>query len=107
MDSKKNILNKFNILSSKSLIHIKDLETSKRYPVMNVQRVITKYGSTLKVELENNIIFLPNRYNSLTDEDINELSFGGYQMYREGERNLILEEMETMFIPNTQYPVWQ
>lgn len=109
MDSAKTLQDKFNSLNKKSMIHAKDLELFKKYPITNAKRVTTKYGGTLLIDLENNIMYLPNRYNELSDEDIKELSNGAYGIYREGERNLILyklKESENFIIQNSQYPIW-
>lgn len=103
-----NLVNKFNSCNTKSIIHIKDLDDSVKYPIVQAKRVTTKYGTTIQVELENYIMFLPNRYNVLTDEEVKELSNQKFQIQRKGERNLILDaEMDDFFTQNAQYPTWE
>lgn len=103
-----NLVNKFNSYNTKSIIHIKDLDDSIKYNILKAKRVTTKYGATIQLELENNIMYLPNRYNALTDNEIKDLSSEKFQIQRKGERNLILfTELDEFLTQNAQYPIWQ
>ena len=109
MESTNNLLQKFNSLNcKKSLIHLKDLQLSKKYIVINAKRIETKYGFMIQIELENAFMFLPYRFNVLSDDDIHELTSGLYYVYREGEKNLRLTQLEgsDVFIPSKQRPYW-
>lgn len=102
------LLNKFNSYKIKNILHIKDMEDLTKYTIVGAKRVTTKYGETVQLELEKNIMFLPTRYNGLSDAEIEALSGGAFVIQREGERNLNLErEMEQFLIQNAQYPVWE
>lgn len=90
MDSATTLVNKFNTLNTKPVMHIKEMEILTKYVITKANRVTTKYGTTIQVEVENHKMFLPNRYNILTDDDVEELNTGAFCVYREGERNLIL-----------------
>ena len=104
-----NLITKFNNLNKKTLIHIKELKDSTKYTVKNAKRVTSKYGTTIQIELENNIMFLPNRYNTLSDDDIIELASGIYCICKQGENSLKLDTAAeiSIFLTNTQYPQWE
>lgn len=105
-----NLLTKFNqVQMKKTILHIKDMEESKEYLILNAKKITTKYGPTIKIELETHIMFLPPRYNFLSDDDVNELSIGAYYITRDGEKSLTLKTLnETDFLlTNAQYPIWQ
>lgn len=87
----------------------------KIYPILKACRTKTKFGESIQIELENNILFLPNRYNTMTEEEIFVLSSGNYLIKKESgidEKNfrLLLEEfeMQQYIIPQTvEYPTWK
>lgn len=103
------LINKFNSLNKKTLIHIKDLQEATKYEVKNAKRVTSKYGTTVQIELENNIMYLPNRYNALSDDDVMELATGVYYICKQGDSCLKLDTAAgiDIFITNAQYPRWE
>lgn len=112
--SNNTLINKFNGMNNKTILHIKEMENLKNYPVLKAAKVKTKYGDSIQVEIEEHVIFLPTRYNSLTEEDISELSSGNYLIKKEvGEDEksyrLQLERFnmnEFIMTQNGQYPIW-
>lgn len=109
------LINKFNGLNNKTILHIRDMQNLKPYPILKMSRVTTKYGECIKIEVDKHLIFLPHRYNIITDEEIIELSSGSYVIKKEsGEDDgesyqILLETIDIAFmIPqNGQYPIWQ
>jgi len=44
--------------------------------ILNAERKTTKVGESIALELEENIFYMPERYNSLQDDIINEMVDG-------------------------------
>lgn len=114
--SPNSLINKFNSLNSKSILHIKDMKNLKTYQIIKAFRTTTKFGQCIQIELDNHIMFLPNRYNAMTDEEIMELTSDNYFLKKEvGEDEksfrLLLERFninddEFIILQNGQYPIW-
>lgn len=87
------------------------MELSEKYTILNAKRIVTKYGPTVRLEFESNVMFLPTRYNALSDEEVNELSTEPYYVCRRGDQSLTLynfnDEVDNVFLVNSQYPTWQ
>lgn len=49
--------------------HARDLEINNPYKVYDVQLINTKYGTKVRMTLENNHIFLPDRYKKEINQD--------------------------------------
>ena len=109
------LINKFENLNNKTILHIKDMENMKSYPILKAAKTTTKYGESIQIDVQNYIIFLPARYNSLLDEDILELSSGKYCIRKEAgedEKSYLLhldhfDLNEYIITQNGSYPVWK
>lgn len=66
------------------------MDDSMKYPILSAKRVPVKYGTQVQLELDNHIMFLPSRFNMLTDDEVKQFSSGKFRLQRKGERNLIL-----------------
>lgn len=67
-------LNKLNKLGvGKTLKKIGDLECNKEYKITSARVVKTKYGRRVIVKINDFDVFLPARYQEISDEDVNKL----------------------------------
>lgn len=81
MDSHQ-IMSEFSKLNQKSILKSSEMVTDYSYKILKARRVKTKFGNKVLLELENNILFLPARFNKISDEVITNLSLGAYMVYR-------------------------
>lgn len=49
------------------------MDINQRYSILNANRITTKFGKTIILELKDYMFFLPKKYNSLKDETILQL----------------------------------
>lgn len=91
------------------------MENLKSYPIFKANKVKTKYGESVQLDVGNHLIFLPNRYNIMSEEEIMELSSGNYHIKKEAGEDeksyrLHLDYFDiniAYIIPeNGQYPIW-
>lgn len=73
MTSKSNLVEVFNNKNLKKILSVKDMEPGKEYPIIGCSRMKTPYGNSVVVELIDNIIYLPKRFNFLDDNAIKHL----------------------------------
>lgn len=76
MEASQQALNKLNSVQAfteKVVLRYVDLIIGKNYHIQEVKAVNTRYGRKIVVETEENTIFLPERYNILDDEEIENL----------------------------------
>ena len=59
--------------ASKQLVKMEDLEKGEEYDIIHARRCSTKFGLTIRLELENNMVFLPHRFDILNDEQLLDL----------------------------------
>lgn len=78
MNTNTEFISNFNKLNAKQRLSVKDMIPLEEYHITGAERVTTKYGETIVLELETSILYLPKRFNSLTDKDIDELSTGAF-----------------------------
>ena len=82
-----NILEKFNLLGAFAWLNLSTMEKDKPYLMTDMKRHTTKFGDRLMVELDNsNKLYLPERYNSLTDRQVAELGSGKYLLLNRGTK---------------------
>lgn len=62
---------------------IKDLEAEKPFEIMKTVRKNTVYGEKIMIECKDFVVFLPDRYNNLSDEDVNLFNVGKYKFIKE------------------------
>lgn len=83
----------------KQIIKIKDLIANKAYLINKAYKTTTKYGESVVFELQEGIIFLPKRYNSLGDDILEKISDGPFSLTKtlldEGGNNFKLELSES------------
>lgn len=77
------VVESFNGLHSKEILHLKDVPHLGHVKIIQAQRTKTMYGECIAVESEDNIIFLPKRYNALSDTELLALGSGAYQLVKE------------------------
>lgn len=78
MSSNAEIISSFNFLNMKKIISIKEMIPHKEYAIDGSYRTKTKYGDSVVLKLEDQILYLPKRYNSLGDDLVQRLSDGAF-----------------------------
>lgn len=78
MTTNADIITVFNKLNAKQKLSIKDMLPLEDYHISGAERMNTKYGEVIVLELVTSILYLPKRFNSLSSEDIQQLSTGAY-----------------------------
>lgn len=68
----------FNSLNAKKILGVKEMDLNKVYPIEGAHRSPTKYGECVRLELANKILYLPKRFNALTDEMLEILKEGNF-----------------------------
>lgn len=110
------IIEAFNKLKEKAYILVKELEESKPYKIVRMFRHKTKFGNIVIAELEDAMLYLPKRYNSLEDKVIEGAGNEKFILTKKLENHAYIlelrellpgneysnEEDERFYIPNSQ-----
>lgn len=109
MNTNADLISIFNKLNMKQTLCIKDMVDLEEYNITGAERVTTKYGEVIVLELGTNLLYLPKRFNSLTDKDVESFSSGLYLISKipmNDEKNGIFYRLELKMVPNTReyYP---
>lgn len=78
MNTNDELISTFNKLNARQRLSVKDMVPLEEYLITGAERITTKYGETVVIELGTSILYLPRRFNSLTDKEIEQLSKGSY-----------------------------
>lgn len=73
MTSNTEIISSFNFLNLKRVVYIKELKPHTPYTVSSAYRTVTRYGDAVVLKLEDKILYLPKRFNALSDDVIQRL----------------------------------
>lgn len=76
MDQRQQLLNKLNNVQTfpeKSILKFEDIEVGKNYIVHEIKGVNTRYGKKILIETDDNIIFLPQRFNVFDELELENL----------------------------------
>lgn len=73
-------------MEQKPVISLKSLEPEKPYQLYDLKYIDSKFGKCLLAEIDEGVVFLPKRLNSLTEEEIDSMLsssvgivFGGFK----------------------------
>lgn len=69
----------------KPILKVKDMMRDIHYKVFGARRVNTKYGSRVVLQLEKNQLFLPARYEKLSEGAILDLNQNKYNIVNKGQ----------------------
>lgn len=85
-DSSLDITEELNEIVAKPFIKVSEMEFGRHYKVIKAARCSTKFGEKVTLEFENEKIFMPSRYDKLSDAALERINTGG-EMYitNEGE----------------------
>jgi formylmethanofuran dehydrogenase subunit D len=81
------LITKFQAANACTSVKIGALEVDSKYPIFSVERVTTRYGSTVLMVLRDSTmsmirVFLPRRYASIiTDDDIEQINSHTVPLY--------------------------
>jgi len=67
-------LNSVKPVTEKSIIKFEDLIVGKNYIIIEIKAVNTRFGPKILVETEENIIFLPDRFNVFCEGEVENLN---------------------------------
>lgn len=82
MTSSTDLVKAFNFLNFKKIVTMKELKPNTDYAVSGAYRTTTKYGEKIVLKLEDGILYLPSRYNSLGDDALTMLCSGLYSVMK-------------------------
>lgn len=74
------LISTFNKLNDRQILSVKDMVPMEDYHITGAERITTKYGEAIILELGTNVLYLPKRFNSLSDKDVENLSTGPYSI---------------------------
>lgn len=77
MEQRKQILAKLNNVLSfreKAVLKFDEMEINKKYIVNAIKGVNTIYGKKILIETNENVIFLPQRFNVIDDAEVQNLN---------------------------------
>lgn len=61
----------------KPTVKLADLTVGEKYLIKNIKRITTQYGEAVVVDLEDKQVFLPKRYNKMTQANFNQITYYG------------------------------
>lgn len=78
-------LEELNAVKLKKALRLKDMLLCCEYKILDAKRVNTKFGKRILLQLEDNALFLPQRYERLSDAVIEAMKTGKYSVRNNGE----------------------
>lgn len=107
MTSSSELVKTFNFLNFRKIISMKELKSNTDYLVSGAYRTTTKYGEKIVLKLEDGILYLPSRFNSLGDDAITSLCSGMFSVIklplREGSETLYKLELKEFILNDGFY----
>jgi len=85
------VLNDFNGNAPNPLLTKTKMESEMRYPIRRAQRKKTSLGMALTFELEEYMLYLPERYSTLEDSIIEYIKDNLFCIIKRNDNNLYLE----------------
>lgn len=80
MSSKHAVVTTFNSLNLKKILSISEMEARKEYVIEGAHKTSSKYGNVIVLELGDKLLYLPRRYNSLDDGEVECISRGPFSI---------------------------
>lgn len=68
---------------AKSILPIKEIPTTHKLKILAAVRKTTKFGERIMLELEHYVVFLPEKYNVITDNIIEDVNNGKYKLQKD------------------------
>lgn len=68
----------------KPTLKVKDMMRGMRYKILGARKVTTKFGSRIVLDLEKHQLFLPSRYDRLSEEAVADLNKSKYCIVNKG-----------------------
>jgi len=85
------VLKEFNGNAPKPLLTKTKMESEVCYPIRRAQRKKTSFGMALTLELEEYMLYLPERYSTLEDSTIDYIKDNLFCIIKKKDNNLYLE----------------
>lgn len=79
------ICEEFNRCQKKRILSKTTMLTNVGFPILKAARTKTRIGDSIRLELAEYILYLPERYNCLRDDTIRQLNGGGYMIFKKSE----------------------
>lgn len=81
----KNLLKQFNSIKPLDYINLSSMVVNKPYRVTAIRKTETKFGDRLSLDLDYKVkVFLPERYNRMSDDEIAVMGGGNYVLINRG-----------------------
>jgi len=87
------VIKEFNRFNIKTLLSKTRIPENVIFPILKAERKTTKVGESFALELEEHILYMPERYTSLQDDITNEMVDGKFNIYKSND-NLYLEQSQ-------------
>lgn len=65
----------------------------KVYAIEKIKRTETRFGQRILVITEDHLIYLPQRYTNLSDEDLESIASSPHGIEKKGEYNICMTKM--------------
>jgi len=79
------VVKEFNKFNKKTLLSKTRMPENVRFPISKAERKTTKVGESIALELEEHILYMPERYTSLQDDIINEMVDGKFNISKSND----------------------
>lgn len=90
------VIKEFNGKMAKPLLTKMKMRTNVHYPIRSAQRKKTSFGTSLALELQEYILYLPERYSTLDDAAIDMIKDNNFSILKKDDNNLYLELNKVM-----------
>ena len=80
MTSNTQIVNLFNFLNFQNTLSLKDMENNIEYKIAAAYKISGKFGDNVALKINNKILYLPKRFNVLTDACIQHINNGTFSI---------------------------
>lgn len=71
------VASKINNCAYKEILRVKDMELHKHYKIIAARKCTTQYGRKVVLELDSNIIYMPQRFDNLEDDVLDDINKNG------------------------------
>lgn len=78
MSTNTEVIELFNFLNFQKTLTLNELEANKDYKIDGAYRVSSTFGNTVSLKIDNKMLYLPKRFNFLSDDIIQRLSSGSF-----------------------------
>jgi len=79
------VIKEFIKFNNNTLLSKTSMPENVRFPILKAEHKKTKVGESIALELEEHILYMPERYTSLQDDIINEMVDGKFNIHKSND----------------------